>query len=170
MFCRHLIRVPMTFFWPKPAPPCTSPNHTLLHLNPSIPHPNRVLYTQKWAHPHFTSQNQASMVQFLVFWSNQPSLMPHPIVPSLHLNTSVTHHNRVPSTQKWACLHFAGQNQASTVLFFVFCSNQPSLAPHLIAPSLHHNPSVPHHNRVPSTQKRAHLHSLAKTEPPRFSF
>ena len=56
------------FFWPQPSDQITSP----CHLKPDVPHPIRAPSTQKSAHPHFTGQNWAPMVQFLVFWS-QPS-------------------------------------------------------------------------------------------------
>jgi len=42
--------------------------------------------------------------------------------------------------------------------FCFFGLNQPPLAPHPLAPSLHLNPSVPRLNRVPSTQKPARPH------------
>jgi hypothetical protein len=68
--------------WDCPSPPwfgfwSFSPNQTSLaphliapslHLNPSVPRPNRVPPTQKQARPHFASQNRASTGQFLFSW------------------------------------------------------------------------------------------------------
>ena len=122
------------------------------YLNPNIPHPNVVPSTPNQAHSHFTSQNRAPTAWFLVFSPNKPPLALDPITPSLHLNFSIPCPNGVPSTSKLACPHFASQNQAPMAWFLVFSPNEPPLAPHPIAPSHHLNPSVPHPNRVPSTQ------------------
>ena len=80
----------------------------------------------KWG-AHFTSQNQAPMAHFSIFFGpNLPPLVPHPIVVSHHLNPSVPHPNRVPSTQLTAHSHLVGQNQAPMACFsFFLAQTQP---------------------------------------------
>ena len=75
MFCRHWVGCQQFWlFWPKPALPRVSPDTPCLHFNPSVPYPNRITSTSKWACLHFISQNWASIASFLVFGPNQPPL------------------------------------------------------------------------------------------------
>lgn len=76
------------------------PSH---HLNHSVPYPNRVPSTQRWA----------LQLRFC-FWSKPACLMPHLIMPSHHLNPSISHPNRVPSTQ------FVGAYTSRNVEYSIF--------------------------------------------------
>ena len=72
--------------------------------------------------------------------------MPHVIVPSLDLNPSIHHPNRVLATRLTTHQHFANQNP--------------------IVPSQHLNPSIPHTNRDPSTPKQAQPYLASQNRAP----
>jgi len=134
-------------------PPCASPDRDRAshHLNPSVPHPNRVPSTQLTARSHLASQNRAPAAHFSFFWAHTrpPPACLNPIAPSLHLNPSIPRPNRVFSTPKQPARTSLAKTEPPQLGFCFFGPNQPSLAPHPIVPSHHLNPSVPHPNGVP---------------------
>jgi hypothetical protein len=107
-------------YWPKQPPLAHDSISPFQHLNPSVPHSNRVPSTHLTAHLLFVSQNRALVARFLVYWPKQPPLAHDSIAPFQHLNPSVPRSNRVPFTHITAQPHFVSQNRAPVARFLFY--------------------------------------------------